>query len=119
MLQVEGKKLGREKFLQHLYSLQFFCEPLQVSQLLINFLSSTDAGKAIIQSSLQGYESNAVTLATDDCFYIIGANRTVIIKLLAVIQSKVGEKHLLSSRISVMTTTGCHYVQRSKAHCQC
>ena len=94
VLQVEGNKLGREKFLQHLYSLQFFCDPLQVSQLLINFLSSTDAGKAIIQASLQGYESNAVTLATDDCFYIIGANRTVITKLLAVIQSKVGEKQI-------------------------
>ena len=94
VLQVEGNKLGREKFLQHLYSLQFFCEPLQVSKLLINFLSSTDAGKTIIQASLQGYESNAVTLATDGRFYIIGANRTVITKVLTVIQSKVGEKQI-------------------------
>ena len=94
VLQVEGNKLGREKFLQHLHSLQFFCEPLQVSQSLINYLSSTDAGQAIIQTSLQGYESSAVTLATDDCFYIIGTNKTVITKLLAVIQSKVGEKRI-------------------------
>ena len=94
MLQVEGNKLNREKFMKQIYDLQFFCEPLQVSQLLIKFLSLTDAGKTIIQTSLQGYESSAVTLVTDDCFYIIGANKTVITKLLAVIQSKVGEKQI-------------------------
>ena len=94
VLQVEGNKLGREKFLQHLYSLQIFYEPLQVSQLLINFLSSTDAGKAIVQASLKGYESNTASLATDGCFYIIGTNKTIITKLLAVIQSKIAEKQI-------------------------
>ena len=91
VLQVTGNKLGRDKFIQHLYSLQFYCEPLQVSPWLINFLSSTNAGKAIVQASL---ESSTVTLTTNDCLYIIGANKTVITKVLRAIQSKVGEKHI-------------------------
>ena len=94
VLRIEGNKQNREKFIQDLHNLQFFYEPLPVSQWLIEFLSSTDAGKAIIQASLQGYESNVVTLATDDSFYIIGANITLIEKLLAVIKSKVDEKQI-------------------------
>ena len=94
VLQVEGNKLGRETFLKHLYSLHFFCESLQVSPLLIKYFTSTDAGKAIIQASLQGYESIAATLATNNCFYIIGADQTVITKLLSIIKSKVGEEQI-------------------------
>ena len=94
VLQIEGSKLNREKFKQHLLSLQFHCKPLQASQWLVKFLSSTDAGKAITQASLKGHESNAVTLATDDCFYIIGASNPVVEKLLKTIQSKIGEKQI-------------------------
>ena len=94
VLQVEGNKLGREKFLQYLYGLQFFYESLQVSQMLIKFFSSTNAGKAIVQASLQGYESIAATLVTNNCFYIIGADKIVITKLLSIIKSKVGEKQI-------------------------
>ena len=94
VLQVEGNKMGREKFLQHLYGLQFFYESLQVSQMLIKFFSSTDAGKAIIQASLRGYESITATLVTNNCFYIIGADKAVITKLLSIIKSKVGEKQI-------------------------
>ena len=94
VLQVEGNKLNREKFMQHLYGLQFFYESLQASQWLMKFLSSTAAGEAIVQASLKGYESDAVALSTDDCFYIIGTDTTVVTSLLAVIKSKVGEKQL-------------------------
>lgn len=96
VLQIEGNKLGREKFKQHLYGLQFFCEPLQVSQWLIKFLSSTNAGKAIIQASLKGNDLNVTTLATDNCFYAIGASKSVVMKLLAVIKSKVDETQLVA-----------------------
>ena len=94
VLNVEGNKVNREKFKQHLYSLQFFCKSLQASQWLIKFLSSTDAGKAILQASLTGHESNAVTLAADDCVYVIGASSLVVDKLLKAIQSKIGEKQI-------------------------
>jgi len=93
LLQIKGTKQEREQFIDHLQNMQFSCEPLPLSPLLIEYLS-TDRGDALLKVCLKGYESTAVTLIKNSMIYVISAAKTTFTQLFAIVTSKVGQKEL-------------------------
>lgn len=94
LLQVKGTKQNRQQFIDHLQSIQFYCESLPLSPWINEYLSSTNSGGAILKVCLRGYEFTAVTLSKNNMVYVVSANKAVNSQIFTTVESKVGQKEV-------------------------